>query len=43
MKSEVNLDWAKKFHSLNEDQKERLWSILIEEEREIVNSYKNYR
>lgn len=43
MNSKVNKGWAKMFHKLNEDQKERLWDILNSHEKNIVNSFKHYR
>jgi|GEM_PF-5564116 len=40
----VNKEWAKRFHEeLEEDAKERLWNILTDEERKIVNDYKFYK
>jgi phosphoserine phosphatase len=40
----VDKEWAKRFHEeLEEDAKERVWNILTDEEKKIVNDYKFYK
>ncbi|WP_157037078.1 MULTISPECIES: hypothetical protein [Oceanobacillus] len=39
----ITEQWAAVFHVLHEDQQEKLWDILLDEEKEIVNKYKHYK
>lgn len=42
-RSKVNEEWAESFFRLRENQKESLWSVLLDQEKEIVNKFRFYK